>query len=547
MKKVLILLIFFGVILLTGCQGPDPQPTINFEKVTEVTDAIDLMYVDFDKLVYSKPEVQEEIGRIRVLYDALTEEEKDLIVNYENFIEIENAYKKFIADEQAKAEEALKIQKAVDEAAAYAESLIPLKNAGEKIDLPNEYKSEDGINVFISWKSNDPYTITNQGMVTQPRKSSARVTLTAECSSGKTTASVKKTVTVGPLGYETLPKKPVFVYYYSNQRALSDIERETIDVINLSFGGIDANGEVYVSGLNYATVLQERKYGIRVCFSVQKKEGFVEWTSTAEKREKLAQSFVDVCGQYHFDGVDIDWEYPDGTTQVNNYVAFMEILYTKMKAANANYIVSSAMYGGNGVSKYNAGVSHQYMDYVHLMTYDLNSNDFSQHLTALKESNNGYSSVEETVNYYVRAGVPKEKLIIGGAFYGKVYNLTLTGTKFIGERPTDAPVSILYDSIKKSYLSMIGKESDRLKVERRWDSTAQAPYLCITEYDGNGNVTGRKFITYDDAESITLKCAYVFDNGLGGIMFWELGYTDRAENDLIKAVKEGFNQNKRMN
>ena len=89
---------------------------------------------------------------------------------------------------------------------------------------------------------------------------------------------------------------------------------------------------------------------------------------------------------------------------------------------------------------------------------------------------------------------------------------------------------------------MIGKESNRLKVERRWDSVAQAAYLCITEYDGNGKVTGRKFITYDDTESISLKCKYLFDLDLGGLMFWELGYEDRKDNDLVKAVKEGFNK-----
>lgn len=542
MKKYLILLIILGVVLLTGCTKPDPQPTINFEKVGDIVDSIEIMYYDFDNIAYSNVEVQDEINRIRTSYDELNEDEKAMVTNYEDFLKIEQGYKSYLADEQAKLEEAQKVQKAVEEAADYALNLIPSKNTGEDINLPYDYTSEDGITVNISWKSNKPQTITNQGKVTQPRKSSTKVTISAECYSGKIEKTVSKTVTVGPLAYEKLPEKPVFAYYYSNQRALTDIERETIDVINLSFGGIDENGEVYVTGLNYATVLQERKYGIRVCFSVQKKEGFVEWTSTAAKREKLAQSFVDVCNDYHFDGVDIDWEYPDGTSQVNNYVAFMELLYTKMKAANSNYIVSSAMYGGNGVSKYNAGKSHIYMDYIHLMTYDLNSNDFSQHLTSLRESNNGYSSVEETVNYYLNAGVPKEKLIIGAGFYGKVYELSLSGTKFIGEKPVSKPESILYSSIKDTYLSMIGKESNRLKVERRWDSVAQAAYLCITEYDGNGKVTGRKFITYDDTESISLKCKYLFDLDLGGLMFWELGYEDRKDNDLVKAVKEGFNK-----
>ena len=46
-----------------------------------------------------------------------------------------------------------------------------------------------------------------------------------------------------------------------------------------------------------------------------------------------------------------------------------------------------------------------------------------------------------------------------------------------------------------------------------WDSQAQAPYLW--------NKETRTFISYDDPESLRLKCAYIRDKGLAGTMFWE--------------------------
>lgn len=545
MKKILVfslLCVFFLVGCNTPGEGGTEQPVINYAAVSEVNDSIDILYSDVENIRFSSQDVQDEIARIRSLYDQLTEEEKKLVTSYDNFLEIEELYAQYLKQKEQEEAERQKVVDAVAEAAEFAKECIPISNTGENIELPNSYVSDDGVDVYIGWTTADPCTITNKGEVTQPRNTSRRVKLTAVCRSGDVAETVEKTVTVGPLKYEALPEVPVFAYYYTNQRALTDVERETIDVINLSFGGIDVNtGEVYVTGLNTQTVLQERKHGIRVTFSVQQKDGFKEWTKTAAKREVLAQSFVDVVLQYHFDGVDIDWEYPDSGDEVKNYVQFMKLLYEKIKKVSRNYLVTSAMYGGNGVSKYDAGVSHQYMDYIHLMTYDLNSAEVAQHLTALSKSSNGYSSVKQTVEFYLAAGIPKEKLVIGAAFYGKVYELSNTGSSFIGERPLsstkDHLYSILYSSIRSNYLPKIGQSDPDIKVERRWDANAQAPYLCVTEYK-NGVVSGRKFITYDDTESITLKAEYLLDAGLGGMMFWELGYEDRETDDLVIAIRD---------
>lgn len=542
MKKVLVIC-FFMMFVMAGCGSKTPpvvEPVINQDNVNDVVDSIEILYAEFDILDYEDEYIQGEIERIRKLYDSFNQDEKNLVNNLDKFEAIEKAYQDYKDAVAAEEAEKQKIQDAVNEAAELAANAVPASTAGENIDLPSSYTSEDGVHVYIGWKTNDPYTITNDGVVTQPRKTGKRVTLTATVRSGNVSETINKTVVVGPIGYTMLPDKPVFAYYYTNQRSLTEIERETINVIILSFGRIAEDGTVSVSGLNYETVLKERKHGIRVMFSVQNKDGFKNWTSTAEKREQLAQNFLDTCKTYHFDGVDIDWEYPESGIEVSNYVEFMKVLYKKMKAYNSEYLVTSAMYGGNGVSKYNAGESYKYMDYIQLMTYDLNAKEVAQHLTALSASKNGYSSAKQTVEFYKGAGIPLDKLIIGCGFYGKIYELSTSGSTFIGEKPIQDPYTIVYSNIRNTYLSKVGQTDSRMKVERKWDATAQAPYLCVTEYGTAGNVTGRKFITYDDTESVTLKSEYVFDMGLGGIMFWELGYEDRETDDLIHAIHDVF-------
>ena len=529
MKKLLIICLFL-IVFLVGCGEPQPpEVVIDYVKVSEVTDSIDILCSDLENIDFSEEEVQNEIVRIRNLYDGLLPEEQALVTNISD-----------LEQKQKEEAEKQKVVNAVAEAVALCDTTVAKSSTGEDLELPTSYTSEDGINVYIGWTTSDPLTITNKGLVTQPRKSVVNVTLTAVCRSGDVSEKFTRRVAVGPLGYTPLPEKPVFAYYFTNLRALTEQERKTINVINLSFGNIASDGTVSVGGLNSETILQERKHGIRVCFSVQNKEGFKTWTATPEKREKLAQEFLNTCEKYHFDGVDIDWEYPEGATEVANYVDFMKILYNKFKKANSNYLVTSAMYGGNGVPKYNAGESYKYMDYIHLMTYDLNAPDLSTHLTGLSSGSASSTSVESTIASYTAAGIPKEKLVIGGAFYGKIYELDPKSNGFIRQKPISDPYTIVYSQIYANYLSRLNDTSGNIKVVREWDAAANAPYLCITEYNDAGVITGKKFITYDDPESLTLKSKYVFDQGLGGLMFWELGYEHRETDTLVKSIYDVF-------
>ena len=63
---------------------------------------------------------------------------------------------------------------------------------------------------------------------------------------------------------------------------------------------------------------------------------------------------------------------------------------------------------------------------------------------------------------------------------------------------------------------------------RYWDATAKVPYLF--------NAALREFVTYDDEESLRLKCQYVKQNGLGGAMVWELGLDTRPAWDGMTAI-----------
>jgi chitinase len=68
---------------------------------------------------------------------------------------------------------------------------------------------------------------------------------------------------------------------------------------------------------------------------------------------------------------------------------------------------------------------------------------------------------------------------------------------------------------------------------RYWDSVASVPYLYNSE---------RKiFVSYEDPESLALKCKYVLDNRLRGVMF--LDYAADPTGALLDTIDTGLWKN----
>src|SRR5271154_2013385 len=71
-----------------------------------------------------------------------------------------------------------------------------------------------------------------------------------------------------------------------------------------------------------------------------------------------------------------------------------------------------------------------------------------------------------------------------------------------------------------------------------WDVNAQAAYLGIT----NANPINNEFISYDDQRTCQAKVSYARNNGLGGVMIWELAqdHTPNIPDPLLQAVKQAI-------
>jgi chitinase len=267
---------------------------------------------------------------------------------------------------------------------------------------------------------------------------------------------------------------------------------------------------------------------------------FSDVALTEQSRSIFADSCVDFIVQHGFDGVDIDWEYPVSgglTTNVKrpedkeNFTLLLKTLREKLDARGVidqkHYLLSIAGGASTGyASNTELSILHQYLDYATIMTYDLHGTwdsytDFNAPLYNNSDVSPQYKgSVDSSINAWLNASFPKEKLVMGVPFYGYIYSSVKNTNNGLYQTFSGAN-SVSYDTIATNYLNAPG-------YTRYFHTQSMVPWLF------NGSV----FISYEDPQSIALKADYIQSKGLGGAMIWEL--SQDSNEVLLNALYEGL-------
>jgi GH18 family chitinase len=330
-------------------------------------------------------------------------------------------------------------------------------------------------------------------------------------------------------------KRITMAYLYSSK--FDEKQMDKIDILNYSFGLVKNNKLVLTNDANLSFAVGLRSKGLKVNLAIGGwgADGFSDAVLTEESRETFANSIIDAVKKYNFSGVDLDWEFPGQnagglikarSSDKVNFTKFIKLLRSKLKTVDENLLLTIAV--GAGVeNSYEIDKIKDEIDYMNLMTYDFG--DWTTYKTTFHtnlylSSIQPYSSGDKTVKTYYSKGMPMEKMILGAAFYGRVATTVLSegdGTN----------MKVITHFNYRSYTD-IKKELDNpeSKFESYYDDVAKSPWI----YDGE------TFISYDDERSLIEKCKYVNEQGLAGIMFWELSQ-DKSYT-LLTTISENINK-----
>ena len=251
--------------------------------------------------------------------------------------------------------------------------------------------------------------------------------------------------------------------------------------------------------------------GIKILISVggyKNSDVFPSVSKDEIKRQRFATSVTEFMTKYSFDGIDIDWEFKVCSDTTN---------YVDLVSATRNQNQGTLI----GVTIFRRPERMACIEYETLNTlvdyYSLLSYQYSGSFSTLTGFNTPlhrprrepcFLNIENSLIVLLRLGVPREKLMIGLAFYGQKFE----GTEGINE---------LFD--KAEYIDF--KDISNVGSAQH-DPNAEAAYIQ----------TGTTLITFDDVYSIGSKCDYIIGEGYTGAMIWELGGDNNGE--LLKKVKE---------
>ena len=341
------------------------------------------------------------------------------------------------------------------------------------------------------------------------------------------------------------PARYRVVGYATDWNAIHARTLDRIDTLIFAFAHVERGRAVVdadaATRLRRLLALKRKKPSLEVMISVGGwgAGGFSEAAATAESREAFAQSAAHLVATQGADGLDVDWEYPghgesgivSSPADRANFPLLLEALRQALDRAGGkgrHYVLSIAVADGRFADGVDIAAVEPYVDWFNLMTYDfVNSmTTTTGHHTGLYRSRLAPAdarSADAAVRQFLAAGVSPGKLLLGAAFYGREFadvqpghdGLYQTYGHYQGEHP--------WPELERDYIGRNG-------FVRHWDPQTKAPWLW--------NPRTRRFITYDDPESIAAKAAYIKAHHLGGMMYWE--QTHDADGELVDAIWDGL-------
>ncbi|MGW7818504.1 glycosyl hydrolase family 18 protein [Streptomyces puniciscabiei] len=234
-----------------------------------------------------------------------------------------------------------------------------------------------------------------------------------------------------------------------------------------------------------------------------------------------------------FDGIDIDWEYPNAcglSCDTSGAAAFKNVMAALRAKFGSSALVTAAVTadgssGGKIEAADYAGAA-AYVDWYNVMSYDFFGAWDAQGPTAPHSPLTSYSGIPkagfdtaDAIAKYKSIGVPASKLLIGIGLYGRGW----TGVT------QDAPGGTATGPAAGTYEQGI-EDYKVLKTSCPVTGT-----VAGTAYAHCGS----NWWSYDTPSTIAGKMSWAKSQGLGGAFFWEFS-GDTSDGELVNAISSNL-------
>lgn len=285
------------------------------------------------------------------------------------------------------------------------------------------------------------------------------------------------------------------VGYYPNWKSVSDVNNiqwgKITDIV-YAFAITDGSGNLTIQNttLFNAVVSAAQTNGVKVHLSIGgagQSGNFGTVSNSSGTRTTFANNLANLVQTHDLDGVDLDWEFPS-SGQTTNFTNLASAIRTALDAKEGpmgktlefSAAVSPVQYNNSAITS----AVFTTIDYFNIMAYD---DDRGIHGT----NHSAYAFATESINYWsTTKGLSKSKMRLGVPFYGR----------------TSGGIGEAYN--------VLG---------------ASAPSTAYNADSYNGYY-------YNGKTTIESKSQLVLNEGLDGIMIWELSQDRSDQYSLLNAI-----------
>ncbi|MFI9561382.1 glycosyl hydrolase family 18 protein [Nonomuraea endophytica] len=290
---------------------------------------------------------------------------------------------------------------------------------------------------------------------------------------------------------------------------------------------------------NQLRKLKKKYPNLKILFSI----GGWTWSGGFTQAAANPTAFAESCYQMVedprwadvFDGIDIDWEYPNAcglTCDTSGFASFKNVMQAVRTRFGPNNLVTAAITAdgtsGGKIDAADYGGAAQYVDWYNVMTYDFFGAWAAQGPTAPHSPLTSYTGIpiagfysDNAIQKLKSKNIQASKLLLGIGFYGRGW----TGVT------QSAPGGTATGPAQGTYADSPGIDDYKV-LKTKCPATAT---IAGTAYGHCGN----NWWSYDTPATIGGKMTYSKNQGLGGAFFWELS-GDTTNGELITALKNGL-------
>ncbi len=270
---------------------------------------------------------------------------------------------------------------------------------------------------------------------------------------------------------------------------------------------------------NRQLVADAHKASVKVIVSLGGWGWDKQFTAIVGKEESLHRligAVVSIVNDFDYDGVDVDWEYPDTSAKAAGFDRLCRRLRSELdslgKKKGRRLIQTMAASANPSTLKSveNATLLDT-MDWVNVMTYDYTGDWSSQAghhspLFASSKQSGAAFSTEISMKAFVERGIPASRLAVGLPLYGRTFAVSepYARTNKSSRRP----------AVRGGGYRNIERLIDDKGWTRKWDDETKNPWAIAPD--------GSAVIAYDDAESLSIRTDWAMKQSFRGVFFWQI-------------------------